>query len=89
MVTIHKFEIPVADEFSIEMPSGARVLSAQTQRETPHIWALVDNENVKELRRFHLRGTGHDCTGLEHTVYVGTFQLRGGSLVFHLFAEAA
>lgn len=32
-----------------------------------------------------LVGTGHSCEGLGCKEYVGTFQIYGGSLVFHLF----
>ena len=85
MITIYKYPIQMKDQFTIEMPYGAQVLSVQTQRETPCIWALVDSDNWPEKRPFALRGTGHDCSGLNEARFVGTFQLHGGALVFHLF----
>jgi len=68
----------------IEMPAGALVLTVQTQHGEPQIWALVDPTRQKVRRRFRTYGTGHvvpDYPG----EYVGTFQLSGGALVFHVF----
>jgi hypothetical protein len=85
MLTIHKHAIPVEDSFALDLPLGFRVLKLDAQRETPQLWVLVDDQAPKRLERFELRGTGHDCTGLDKHTYVGTFLLRGGALVFHVF----
>lgn len=48
------------------------------------LWALVDPQADTTVRRFAVHGTGHpgvDATG----TYVGTYQLAGGQLVFHVF----
>ncbi len=59
------------------------------QREVPFLWALVDPDPDlgTETRHFLLAGTGHPRPDLEwlKIVFIGTFQLRGGALVFHLF----
>lgn len=71
----------------VKMPKDAEILTIQTQNETPCIWALVNPENAKELRHFEVYGTGRDIScdiGIERK-YINTFQLDGGSLVFHLF----
>lgn len=71
----------------VEMPKDTEILTIQTQNETPCIWALVNPENEKELRHFEVYGTGHDIyydMGINRK-YINTFQLGGGSLVFHLF----
>lgn len=91
--TIWKF--PVAPkQKSISMPKGAEVLSVQEQHGMPCIWALVDPSNKTEERHFEIFGTGHDIPmngerkSYQNPVkrkYIGTFQLQGGSLVFHLF----
>lgn len=85
MRTIHKYEVPIADSFTLELPANAHLLCVQTQLGTPQLWALVDADARKEAHRFELRGTGHNCDGLSPGEYVGTFQIRGGDLVFHLF----
>jgi hypothetical protein len=85
MKTIYKYAIqPEIDSF--EMPVGAQVLTVQTKDNKPFIWAMVDPSEKADLRRFVPYGTGHlmpDDPG----VYVGTFQLNGGALVFHLFEQ--
>lgn len=85
--SIWKFPMNVNDRVRLSMPKGAEILTVQTQNETPCIWALVDTENEKEERYFEIFGTGHPVPvdmGVERK-YINTFQLRGGSLVFHLF----
>ncbi len=86
MNAIWKYPIPVADEFQLEMPMGARPLTVQVQDGKPYLWALVNTEFDVEPHRFRLAGTGHP---LEEDVwsyaYVGTFQVRDGRLVFHVF----
>lgn len=71
---------------SIEMPAGAEVLTVQVQNEVPCIWALVGPDAPPTMRGFRMYGTGHEIDH-ENMPYVGTFQLVGGSLVFHLFEE--
>lgn len=89
MKTIWKFGLgPGKSE--IYMPVGAVILSVQTQREEPQVWALVDPSNADnelEVRTLHVVATGElfNDAGLK---YLGTFQMAGGSLVFHAFEEA-
>ena len=77
------------DRFSLSLPMGAQVLCAQKQYGTIEMWVLVDPDPDVEIERRHflLVGTGHehDVAGLTYEGYVGTFQVRQGTLVFHLF----
>jgi len=79
---VWKFSLPATGTFELEMPVGARVLAVQTQNHSPFMWALVDPDAPKEQRRFRIVGTGHPA---HDEPYLGTFQLQGGSFVFHLF----
>jgi hypothetical protein len=87
MKTIHKYPIKIEDHFTVMMPWHAQILCVQVQRDEPFIWALVDTRNSLVTRHFLLRGTGHDASevAINDAKYVGTFQLHGGDLVFHLF----
>lgn len=87
MKTIWKYELLIADHQEIRMPMGAEVLSAQMQGGTLCIWALVDPEASKVMRTFEVFGTGHPVDNSAPTMrqYISTFQLQGGTLVFHLF----
>lgn len=83
---IWKYEISPG-KHSIEMPIGAEILTIQTQKQVPCIWALVNPENKKELRHFEIYGTGHDIhldMGIQRK-YINTFQMWEGNLVLHLF----
>ena len=92
MKRIFKYEIPVIrDHFFIDLPQDAEILTFQSQNEKFYIWAIVDcaeNETVVLRERyFRLIGTGHDLTEDFRRIrkYVGTAQIMGGGLVFHLF----
>jgi hypothetical protein len=67
----------------LTMPRDAEILMVAAQGDVPTLWARVMPEQEKQQRRFKLRGTGHavdmDCQ------HVGSFMMRGGLLVFHLF----
>ena len=84
--TIWKFAIPDSTVFTLAMPQDAKVLSVQIQCESPVLWALVDPQAPKAKRTFHVVGTGWDFDPTDLS-YVGTFQLQGGLLVFHLFEQ--
>lgn len=86
-MTIWKFEV-LPDAFVVEMPRGAKLLSAQLQPTLgkPQLWVLVDQEQPKVRRRLVTVGTGHPLPPeILGFTFVGTFQLHGGGLVFHLF----
>ena len=83
--TIWKFSIEAADLFGVDMPEGSEILSVQEQHGKPCIWALVDPGRKKVNRTFCIYGTGHPVGNVESKKFIGTFQLAGGNLVFHLF----
>lgn len=86
MLAVHKYPMPCEDHFVMTLPIGARLLSVQVQRGQPCLWAIVDPSAANETRRFRFAGTGHPITErAEVLVFVSTFQMEGGSLVFHVF----
>lgn len=87
MKTIHKYVI-TPKKLLLEMPKGAEILTVQSQHESACIWALVDSEAPLEDRHFDVVGTGQPIeeTGIKRK-YIGTFQLGGGALVYHLFEK--
>lgn len=70
----------------VEMPEGARVLSVGVQGDDAMVvWALVDPEAKKVVRRFAVYPTGLSEVS-EHPVnFVGTVMFERGRLVFHVF----
>jgi hypothetical protein len=87
MKTIYKYPIKAADEQSVQLPKGAKILCVQTQNGQPWLWAEVDTQVESVPFEIKVRGTGHPFDGSEG-VYIGTFQLSGGALVFHVFEAA-
>ena len=85
MLTVWKYEIPLNDEFSLGIPTGAKVLTAMLDpRGFSCLWCQVDTEKPTEKRRFRMAGTGHP---LGHTsdklVYISSFVQ--GYFVWHVF----
>ena len=76
------------DEFELMMPRGAKVLSVGVQQNRVQMWALVDPDEPMVQHRFRLAGTGHQIKDPDELRFVGTFQMHGGALVFHLFQRA-
>lgn len=87
--TIWKYELPVEDSFSLDLPVSAEILSLDVQYGRPTLWCLVDLElhEVKE-RTFRFFGTGQTLKeNFNELKFVGTVLLRSDTLVFHLFEE--
>lgn len=85
--TIWKFQLKTVGNQTIEMPVNAEILTVQTQNEIPCIWALVDPTETRENRFIEVFGTGQDVQydmGVGRN-YLGTYQLHGGTSVFHVF----
>lgn len=85
---IWKYPLTASDYQEIEMPVGARVLTAALQHENLCLWALVDPEMPVGRALVRIAGTGHTLPDTTYADdYAGTYQLRGGALVFHVFAR--
>lgn len=87
MKKVYKYNITdMNDYFDLNLPKGAKILTVQVQRNSICIWALVDINNEQEKRRFRLAGTGHPIEeSTDRLIYIGSFQMMQGTLVFHLF----
>ena len=86
MKTIWKYDIPLNDRFILKMPKDAFLLSVDNQNEAGCLWALVDPDEAMEDRNFRLYGTGHPIVEDYYALhFIGTFQQRGGLLIWHLF----
>jgi len=88
MRTIWKYPVSADKQFSLDIPKGAQFLDVQTQGETPVMWFRVESENPPESWHFAVVGTGQptpdDAEG-DDWWHLGTFQMFGGAMVWHLF----
>jgi hypothetical protein len=87
MRTIYKYKIETTDRQEIRMPQYSRILTVQTQYEAPCLWAEVDDTMEMVERHIETFGTGHSIpVGLGVVrIYIGSYQLRGGALIFHVY----
>ena len=88
MKTIWKFPIPTTDIQEISIPQGAEILTVQMQGDMPCLWAIIDTDASLEPRTILTLGTGHKGLELSNggqPRYIGTYQIFGGSLIFHVF----
>lgn len=69
------------------MPVGAKILTVQVQNGIPCMWAMVDPDASTEEVTIRVHGTGHPICDSAKLEYIGTFQIYGGGLVFHVFKE--
>jgi hypothetical protein len=87
MNTVWKYQFPITDRFELEMPVGARILTAFMQGAAPCLWAEVTTDMTLETRRFALVGTGNPRpSGLKH--YIATFAKPlslGPVVIWHLY----
>ncbi len=68
------------------MPIGAELLTVQIQGGKPCLWAMVDPAKDQSERHIEIFGTGNPIEeSILERKYIGTYQLHGGSLVFHVF----
>lgn len=81
---IWKYPLAVTSENWIEMPWGAEVLTVQRQGEAVCLWAKVDPTADKKKRMFVVLPTGMEYEEFPSR-YIGTFQVHGGALIFHVF----
>jgi hypothetical protein len=84
MVTIWKYPLEVTDEQDVLLPLGARILTVQSQNDRPCLLAIVEPDMRVSARKIVTHGTGHQFSD-KNLNYLGTYQLRGGSLIFHVF----
>ena len=81
---ILRYDLVLEDETTLQLPRGAAVLTAQVQGGRPVLWALVDPNEPKVLRKFQLHRTGAPAPGfLDGERHLATLQL--GDDAYHLF----
>ncbi len=86
MKTVHKFTLKTEDFQLIEMSRGARILCVEVQFGRVCIWAEVDTELSLLDRKIHTVSTGGPMPVVPLR-YIGTYQLSGGSLIYHVYEE--
>jgi len=84
MITIYKYPLLMTDQQQLYLPGGSEILCVQVQHEQPCIWVRQETTNSSVYRTLRTYGTGHQMQSPSEK-YIGTYQLSGGQLVFHVF----
>lgn len=85
-MTIWKYPLIIEDEQTLQMPRGAVILSAQVQHGSLFLWAMVDPTQPHDERDIEIIGTGMEFSEAPRN-YIGTVQMAGGNLVWHIFEK--
>jgi hypothetical protein len=86
-MTIWKYPLTLTDVQDVRMPSGSEILTVQVQHASLCLWALVNQNagrDAGEVRTIEIHGTGIIMSDEERR-YIGTAQMAGGALVWHVF----
>lgn len=68
---VGKFQLPIKESFSLEMPIGAEVVRVEGIDGHIWMWAVIDTEAPKEKRHFMSFKTGGDMPADTELKYVG------------------
>lgn len=63
----------------------ARILSVQMQHGECQLWAIVDKDAPRVTRRIEVLPTGAVVENEADLAFLGTVQVDGGGLIFHVF----
>lgn len=84
--TIHKYTLTLDDFQTVIMPTGANIIRVAEQQGKLCIWAEVDPEASKHLRKFMIVGTGRPLPPPSaKRVHIDTVVMPGGNLVVHVY----
>ena len=83
---VYKAVLELTDVQIIRVARGAKPLSVQVQGEVPCIWFMTDIEQPDAVATVSIVGTGNPVPDdILAEQFIGTVQLYGGQLVFHVF----
>jgi len=86
MKTILKYEIEPKEIQTISLPRQAKILTVGCVKDSLYLWALIDlDNNTNEDRIIRVLGTGWTLGVEEDRTYIGTAQMNGGKLIWHVF----
>lgn len=69
--TIYKYQIPLLEQFVMQLPLGAEVLRMESQGGMAWMWCLVDTRRPKSERRFLAFKTGAPIPDNRELLYCG------------------
>lgn len=87
--TIFKYQMPVLEEFVMDLPAGAQIIRMADQGGMFWLWAVVDTTKPLEKRHFRAFKTGAPIPDLPGMIYHGFcavhVQMELGLYIFEIF----
>lgn len=83
---IWKYGLAIVDEQVLSIPKVIGFLDVQVQHNQACLWVQVDENAPLEQYKIRIIGTGNSMPE-NPGIHLGTFQMHGGALVLHAFAE--
>lgn len=87
MNRIFKYQLEIEQRQLIYMPAGAKIISGRVENEFPHIYAVVDDNELLPAEARIIRGltTGEEFNA-EWCSFIATLVIRDW-FVFHIFEQ--
>ena len=89
MYKVFKYLLELADEQIIALPEDAEPLKVMVQNNVPYLWVRLkttgDCPTVPWT--FITHGTGHPIYNSEDLMYIDSYMIENGALVFHVFTR--
>ncbi len=87
MNVIYKYQLPILEKFTLQLPKGAKILRVDVVEGVPNLWALVNKHAVEDERKFEMYKTGQDIgTDTDYMKYLGNLKLFvGQELCLYVF----
>lgn len=81
---IFKYELPLKDEFELELPEGHELCDIQAVDDKIFMWALIDIHAPLIKRFFKIVGTGEIIRDITKLYFLKTVVMKNG-FVWHIF----
>ncbi len=84
--TMYKYPLDAKPLQRLAVPKGAMLRAVQVQDGVPTIWAEIEPTAETVIKEIRTYATGEPMD--DHwRYYLGTYQLDGGQLVFHVYTN--
>jgi len=87
MNVIYKYQLPILEKFTLDLPKDADILRVDVIEGKPYLWALVTKDVPTTERNFEMYKTGQDIeTYKNYLHYLGNLKLFvGQELCLYVF----
>ena len=69
--TIYKYQMPILEEFTLDLPEGAEIIRTATENGMLWLWAIVNTNATNETRKFRAFKTGGQMPDGIDLTYIG------------------